>query len=256
MVLSISSSAQQAGFIRFLNQSHKGYASAAWKLASGLKINSAADDPAGLVISEQLRTRIASLNQEIENTSNLIHKYETGSSQVMELRSQLTEMRSLAIGAANEGFNSEAAQTAYDTQASYIVDRFNSAAGAAEFNGSKLLDGSEGSLGSVSTLEGVDLSTAASAQESIEVIDAAIAELDSIQVEIGATQKNELESRRSSLQITSENLIAAESQLRDTDYARQYSNMVMNMIKMQTSMALMSIDKTSSEGVLKLLSSK
>jgi len=225
------------------------------KLSSGLRINSGADDPAGLVISEQLRSRIASLNQEIENTSAQISKYETASSQVMEMRSKLTEMRTLAIGAANEGFNSEAAQQAYANTANYIADRFNADAANASYNGIALFDGSETALGEVTELTGVDLSTPQAAQDSIAAIDEKIAEIDALQVDIGATQKNELESQRRSLEVTSQNLQAAESQLRDTDFAMEYSSMVGNLIRMQSSLALMSHHEVSSKGVFKLLSS-
>ena len=109
------------------------------KLASGLSINRASDGPAALVISEQLRTQIASLNQEIENTSAMIGKYETASSFVSEIRSKLTELRTLAIGAANEGGNSESAQAAYAATADYIVSSHNHVLETAEYNGMSLL---------------------------------------------------------------------------------------------------------------------
>ena len=82
------------------------------KLSSGLSINSAADNPAGLIISEQLRSQIAGLNQRIANVTSSIHKYQTASSSISMLRTSLIELRSLALGAANEGLNSEAAQQA------------------------------------------------------------------------------------------------------------------------------------------------
>jgi len=92
------------------------------RLTSGLMIYRASDDPAGLVISEQLRAQIGSLNQEIENTTALINKYHTASSTVGELRRQATELRALAVGAANEGANNEASQLALSRAADYIVE--------------------------------------------------------------------------------------------------------------------------------------
>jgi flagellin len=226
------------------------------RLSSGLRINRASDDPAGLVISEKFRSQIASLNQEIENTTHLIGKYETGSSTVMEMRSQLTELRTLAVGAANEGFNDEASQAAFAQASGYIVRSFNATADSAVYNGSNMLDGSEGSLACVSKLENVDLSSAEGAQASLAVIDEAIAELDSVQVELGATQKNDLEARRSTLQITAQNLQAAESQLRDVDYALEVATMVGEMIKVQSSLALMSHTKIQANMVLNMLGTK
>lgn len=226
------------------------------RLSSGMKINSASDDPAGLVISERFRAQIASLNQEIENTTHLINKYETGSSTVMEMRSQLTELRSLAVSAANEGFNDETSQAALDRAADNIVDNFNRTADGAVYNGTNLFDGSEGSLANVAKLENVDLSSAEAAEASLALIDEKIAELDSVQIDLGATQKNALESRRSSLQITAQNLQAAESLLRDTDYAIEVVNMVREMIRLDASVALLSHTNIGANSVLKLLSSQ
>jgi flagellin len=226
------------------------------RLASGLKINRASDNPAGLVISEQFRSRIASLNQEIENTTQLINKYETASSTVMEMRSQLTELRTLAVGAANEGVNDASSQAAYVQASAYIVAGYNDTADSAVYNGHKMLDGSEGSLANVSKLENISLSSAENAEAAIVVIDEAIAELDAVQIDLGATQKNDLESRRSSLEVTAQNLQAADSLLRDLDYALEVANMVGEMIKVQTSLALMSHTKIQANSVLKMLSTK
>ena len=223
------------------------------KLASGLSINRASDGPATLVISEQLRSQIASLNQEIENTSATIGKYETASSFVSEMRSKLTELRTLAIGAANEGGNSESAQAAYAATADYIVSSYNDILETAEYNDMNLLDGSDGGLAEVSELEGVDLSSAESAGDSIAVIDTAINELDAVQVDLGATQKNELEAHRASLQVTVQNLQAAESVLRDTDYAKVYSTLVGEMVKFQASAALFAHSHIGANTVLGLL---
>ncbi len=224
------------------------------RLSSGLSINRASDGPAALAISEQLRTQIASLNQEIENTSTMIGKYETGSSYVSELRSKLTELRSLAVGAANEGGNSESAQVAYAATSDYILSNYNNVIDTAEYNGMNLLDGSEGSLAKVDQLEGIDLSSAESAQESIAVIDSAIEGLDEVQVDLGATQRYELEAHHASLQVTLQNLEAAQSQLRDTDYAQEYSTFLGEMIKFQANAALLAHWSISANTVLNLLS--
>ncbi|HUV31838.1 MAG TPA: flagellin [Acidobacteriota bacterium] len=223
------------------------------RLASGLRINRASDDPAGLVISEQLRSQIASLNSEIDNISSVISKYQTVSSTVGELRSQLTDLRALAVAAANEGGNSEEAQQAYNTAAGAIVNTFNSTAQNAEFNGSRTLDGSEGSLAEVSELTDIDLSTPQAAASSIQQIDGASAELDSVQTELGATQKNELESRRASLQVTRENLVAAESQVRDADYGMEYARFVSSMIRTQVAMAMVAHTALNGAGVVRLM---
>jgi flagellin len=224
------------------------------QLSSGLKINRAADGPAELVISEKLRSQIASLNQEIENLSMSINKYEYASSSVGQMRARLTELRSLAVGAANEGVNSENMQTAYDTAAQSIVSEYNDLAANAEYNCNKLFDGSEDSLGIISSLNGIDLTSASAAEQSIVIIDEAIKQVDQTQVNIGATQANNLESQRASLEVKRENLIAAESQLRDTDYALQYATIIRAIITHNAGIALLAHSLFNAEGVMQLLS--
>jgi len=222
------------------------------KLSSGLRINRASDDPAGLVISEQLRSQIAGLNQEIENLSASINKYETATSTVSSLRSSLTEMRTLAVAAANEGFLSDNAREAYAASAESLVVSFNDTVQNAEYNGAKLVDGSEGALAEVAEVSGIDLSTAEAAAQSIEVLDQAVSELDTVQVDLAATQKNDLESRRATLEITRENLTAAESQVRDTDYALEVSNFLGSMIRTQASLAMLTYSAISGASILSL----
>jgi flagellin len=209
------------------------------RLATGKKINSAADSPAGLMISKQLLTQIASLNQEIDNISANISKYATVSASVGELRSQLTELRSLAVGAANEGFNSQEAQDAYNIAAGAIISSYNLTAASAYYNGAPTLDGSPRSLASVTELADIDLSTADGAVAALERIDAAAAELDQISVDLGATQKNDLEARRQSLEVTRQNLSSAESIITDADYAAEASLFTASLIRSQMSLALL-----------------
>ncbi len=228
------------------------YASMA-KLSSGLAINVAADNPAGLVISEQFRARIASLNRQIENVSNTINKYRAVSGTVDSMRSRLVELRSLAVGAANEAGNSDEAQQAYSQAAEHIIESYNDTVASAEYNGMRVLDGSEGSLAAVAPLEGIDLSTPLNSAESLEKIDAAMRELDRVQIDLGATQKNDLESQLSSLLVRRESLTAAESQIRDLDYATEYSNFVGSMIRSQVNLALMSHTAGIANGLLRLM---
>ena len=256
MSLTINTNISSIALTRNIGISYERMYKSLQKLASGYRINSAADGPAQLIISEQLRSQIASLSQKIENTSALIGKYSTASSTISGLRSQLTELRSLAIGAANEGINNEASQQAYVDSAQSIVNSYNFTADNAEYNGASLFDGSERSLGVVNSLENIDLSSAEDAIASIDTIDSAIAELDALQVDIGATQKNELEFQQASMEITRENLIAAESNMRSTDVALELSNFLTEQIKFQAGIAMMSHQFLMSNLVVKLLGSK
>ncbi|MEZ5360068.1 MAG: flagellin [Candidatus Zixiibacteriota bacterium] len=238
---------------RGINRSYKSLMKTMEKLSSGLRINRASDDPAGLVISEKMRSRIASLNQEIENTSHAIRKYETADATIGELRSNLTELRKQALGASNEGFNFESTQDAYQAAAQNAVGNYNNVIATASYNGRNMLDGGEGSLADLSQLEGIDLSTPENASAAIAQIDEAMAELDAAQVEIGATQKNELETRRSNLEVTAENLTASESQIRDTDYMKELANQTRDELNLKSGVAMQAHANLSKETVLKLL---
>jgi len=222
------------------------------KLSSGLRINRASDDPAGLVISEQMRARIGSLNQEISNLSNQIDKYETASSSAMQMRSNLTELRSLAVAAANGGVNDSSIQQAYAAEASRLMATYNNTIDSTAFGKQKLLDGSEGSVTTITHLSGIDLSTPEAAEESIAMLDAEMGRLDSAITDLGATQKNDLESRRRNLQVEAENLTAAESQIRDVDYAREFSNFLKHQISLQASVSLMAHSYLSDRTIINL----
>lgn len=242
----------RAGVLSF-NSNWNDVMSSLQKLSSGRRINSAADDPAGLVISKQLQSQIGSLTQEIDNISQNINKYESVTSTVMELRDNLTELRSLAVGAANDGFNSEEAQQAYATAANSLVRTYNRTVANAEYNGRQTLDGSAGSLADVNDLEGIDLSNPEAAIAALDKIDQAAAELDDVTSDLAATQKNELESRLRSLQVTRQNLVAAESNIGDTDYALEVANVMSGLIRSKGTMALLAHSLMSADNVVNLL---
>jgi flagellin len=222
------------------------------KLASGKRINRASDGPAELVISMQLESRIVSLNREIEGVSSTINKYETVSSSVMQLRERLTELRSLAVGAANGGGNDDTSQEAFASSAELLVENYNRDIARAGYNGQATLDGSEGSLASISELEGIDLSSPESAAASLEGIDAAASELDHVMMDLGATMKHELRGRRQALEVTRENLIAAQSSILDTDYAVEISNFAAGLIRTRAAMAVLGHSLMTDRSVISL----
>ncbi|MCP4705981.1 MAG: flagellin FliC [candidate division Zixibacteria bacterium] len=254
MGLGIKNNLLAVNLNRNINQTLFNHGKSMEKLSSGWKINSAADDPAALVISEQMRTRIASLNQEIENVSYQISKYKTTDSALLQERSKLTELRTLAVAAANDGGIDDSARAAYQAEADNIVNSFNMIRESSEFGTQKLLDGSEGSIADVNELISVDLSDSEAAEASMNQIDDEIAHLDAQIADVGATQKNSLESRLTNLRIESQNLTAAESQIRDTDYTAEYSNFVKNQMLLKSTLSLFSHTSISSSSVLSLLS--
>ena len=224
------------------------------RLSSGLQINRASDNPAGLVISEQMRSQIASLNQEIENTAATINKYQTVSDSVQQIRSQLTDLRALAVGAANSGLNSEAVTAAYQAEADSIVAAVNDGIATAEYNGKKTIDGSAEALVDIPTLGAVDFSSPQSVEQAIASVDDAIRSVDDGLVEIGAVQKNELETTLRSLEQSKGDLVASESQVRDTDFGDYMAAYVGSMIQQKATIALMAHSRISAATVLSLLS--
>lgn len=253
MGLGIRTNISAWDLVRRLNASELALYSSLEKLTSGLAINRASDGPAILIISERLRSQIASLEQQVENLSAQQHKYEYASSALMELRSHLTELRSLAIGAANEGGNDEAMQAAYDTTAQDIVAAYNQVIETAEYNGRPLFDGSTGSLADIPALSGIDLTSAASAEASISALDDAVRTLDHVQIDLGATQRHELAAQQRMLSITRQNLIAAESELRDTDFVMEWTNFLAESMRLRAGIALFAHSRLNAESVLLLL---
>lgn len=252
MGMTLNSTALSLSSSIYLNANLWTMLKSAEKLSSGLRINSAADDPAGLVISETLRSSIASLNAEINNLTANIGKYQTTSSTIQTLRSSLTDLRALAVGAANEGGNSEGAQAAYAQGADSLVNTFNSIVSGAEYNGMKTLDGSTGSLAAIDALQGIDLSTTAGAEAAMEAIDLAAENLDTAIVDLGATQRYDLEARVDGLRVTRQNLIAAESQIRDVNFLEEFSNMIGSQIRTQAALAMMAHSNIMGSTVLQL----
>lgn len=222
-------------------------------LVSGDRIFAASEDPAGLVISEQLRAQIGSLNAEIENLSATSNKYSYVASTMGGMHDQLSQIRSLAVAASNSATNSPEAQAAYNRAAADLVQQYNRTIANTEYNGHKSLDGSQGSLADLSDLRNIDLSSAGSAATSITVVDSAMNEVEQAQINLGATQRNELDSRRAQLEVTRENLVASESQIRDADFASVYSDFVANMIRARVGLALSTYAKISGANILKLL---
>lgn len=133
------------------------------KLSSGFRVNRAADDPAGLVISEQFRAQIAGLNRAVQNSEASINMIQTAEGALNEINNLLVGMRELAIHAANEGVNDEnqlAADQAEITNAISTIDRI---AANTQFGTKKLLDGSAANVASITTSNTSGLTIAESA---------------------------------------------------------------------------------------------
>jgi flagellin len=119
------------------------------RLSSGLRINSAADDPAGLIISEEMKAQISGINQAVSNTQDAINMSKTAEAAMAQVQSLLTNMRGLAVNAANGAVADTATLQADQTQVLSSIQSINQIATSTQFGTKKLLDGSSGSQGNI-----------------------------------------------------------------------------------------------------------
>jgi flagellin len=209
------------------------------KLSSGLRINRAADDAAGLSISEKMRAQIRGLEQGTRNAQDGISMIQTAEGGLNEIHSILQRMRELAVQASN-GTNASEDLTAIKDEMDELVNEIDHIAESTNFNGTNLLKNSSDTITlqigySDQTYDKLDIdltaiqSDAASltvdsldvtsdANGAITSIDTAIANVSSFRSKLGAYQ-NRLEHTINNLQTTAENMTASESRIRDVDYA-------------------------------------
>jgi flagellin len=218
------------------------------KLSSGLRINRAGDDAAGLAISEKMRGQIRGLEMASKNSQDAISLIQTAEGALNETHSILQRMRELAVQASNDTNNSND-RTALQNEMDQLAKEINRIANNTQFNTKDLLKGdfassalsfqvganpnqtisltignmSAASLGvaltNTESATGLDISSAsASFADAISKIDAAIQTVSSERAKLGAYQ-NRLEHTINNLGTSAENLTAAESRIRDVDYA-------------------------------------
>ncbi len=244
------------------------------KLSSGLRINRAADDAAGLAISEGLKSDIRALGQASRNASDGISMVQTAEGALNEVSNIMLRMKELAEQSLNG--------TLSDTERGYLNDEFTALsaeidriAQSTEFNGTSLLDSSGGSVSIQVGIEtnaydsiAVDLSTnrdattlglaagidtAANATTAMGQIDTAIETVSSARSSFGAVQ-NRLESSIRNINNTSENLSAANSRIRDVDIASETSKMTSYQILQQAGVSILAQANMTSGLALSLLS--
>lgn len=239
----VNSNADSLNTLRAVHESYKKMQSSTEKLSSGKKINRASDDPAGLIISEKMRSHIASVEKELENIDRSSRKLDTADSDLANLQESLREMRDSAQAAANEGGNSEEAQRAYQESVDASIKAYNQSQQEASYSGQKLFDGSSESVADIEEMHHLDVSTPENAQEAVAAIDEKIKEISNVRGELGAIQKNDLTARRNSLETELVNLSASESSVRDTDMALEYVNFVKNEMQVKAGIAMLAQQK-------------
>jgi flagellin len=250
------------------------------KLSSGLRINRAADDAAGLGISEKLRGQVRGLNQALRNAQDAISLVQTAEGALIEVHAMIQRMRELAVQAVN-GTNSQADRDSIALEASTLWAEISRISGATKFNGVALLDGTTTSLVfqigataadslSVSltavTQSGLDSGSAianfasstagavdsADASAAITQLDAALVTVSTARGKYGAIQ-NRFEYTINSLAVSVENLAASESRIRDLDVAAEMVNFTKAQILQQAGTAILAQANQAPQSVLSLL---
>lgn len=247
------------------------------KLSSGYRINRAGDDAAGLAISESMRSQINGLTQASRNAEDAIGLIQTAEGALTEVHSMLQRMSTLATEAANGTYNS-VARGNIQSEVDELLAEIDRIANNTDFNGIKpLADASKGQKmtfqigptasetisikissmtaeGIAASLKGLKIGTTDTkvANSAIATIKAAIDNVSEYRARLGAAQ-NRLEHTVANLDVTAENIQAAESRIRDTDMADEITAFTKNNILLQASQSMLSQANVVPQSVLSLL---
>ena len=256
-----------------LNRAESGANQALSRLSSGQRLNSAADDAAGVAISDRLNAHVRGTNQAIRNSNDGISMAQTADVALGESTEILQRMRELSVQSGNGTYNDNdrKAMNSEFTQLQSELDRIS---GETSFNGKKLLDGSQAdegmsfqvgasanntievTIGGASQAdlgtEALNISTVQGAQVAIEGIDEALSQVSEVRGDLGAVQ-NRFASTINNLTNSGENTAAANSRIADADMAAEASNLIKNQILQKASVAMQAQANQSGEMLLSLL---
>lgn len=286
MALTVNTNTTSLNVQKNLNRASDALSTSMSRLSSGLKINSAKDDAAGLQISNRMSSQIRGQNVAVKNANDGISMAQTAEGALQESTNILQRMRELAVQARN-GTNGTADQTATNAEFAQMSDELTRISASTNLNGKNLLDGSAGTMtlqvgsntGSAnhidltlsSKFDAVSLSVgsgtvvltgttavsgagsaATNIDNAITAIDAAIASIGATRANLGASQ-NRLTSTISNLQNITENVTAAQGRVQDTDFAAETANLTKQQTLQQASTAVLAQANQLPSAVLKLL---
>jgi len=277
MGLRINTNVQSLIAQRTLSKANEMQKDSLERMSSGSRINKAADDAAGLAISENMRATIRSLGADGRNANDGVSMIQTAEGGMNEVGNILVRFRELAIQASSDTIG-DRERGFLDKEVQALKKELDRISSATEFNGHKLLNGegeayefqvgvrndpnsdrivfSTEHLNSSASGLGVDGMTVATkdeARDNLDVIDEALKRTVESRAELGALQ-NRLTSTISNIQIYTENLSTANSRIRDTDVAAESSNLTKANILNQAGVAVLSQANQSSSLALRLLS--
>jgi flagellin len=244
------------------------------RLSSGFRINRAADDAAGLQISDRLTTQVQGLNQAVRNANDAISLTQTAEGALGEVTTSLQRIRTLAVQSQN-GINSSADRTALQKEVTALKNEISRIASDSQFGNLDILKGSFSSKFLVGANAGqtisvnlsrvsgygasglgiaaTDVSTVDGASTALTAITAAISAVGGVRADLGALQ-NRFQSTIRNLSNISENIAGARSRIRDTDFAFETAELTKNQIIQQASLSVLSQAKQRPQAALSLLS--
>ncbi|GAB3504996.1 flagellin domain-containing protein [Pseudoxanthomonas daejeonensis] len=243
------------------------------RLSSGLRINSAKDDAAGLAISQRMTTQVRGMDVAARNANDGISLAQTAEGALSSIGDNMQRIRELAVQAAN-GTNSAEDRSALQKEVKQLSDEITRVKDNSNFNGTKLLNGSTTSFTiqvgadagadnqiAISTVDmsatatavaALDISSASGATAALTAIDTQLQSVNTARADLGAIQ-NRFSSVISNLQTSSENLSAARSRIQDTDYAKETAELTRTQILQQAGTAMLAQAKSVPQNVLGLL---
>lgn len=271
MALTVNTNIASMSALNNLNQSNRNLSGTLERISSGLRINSAADDAAGLAVAENLDATTRSLGVAARNTNDGIGIIQTAESAANETSNILKRMRELAVQASSDTLgNDERAFIDQEVQA--LTQEIDRIAAVTDFNGVNLASGGTisvqvgvnntandsiditlGDLRSASLgIGGIDMTTSAGAGSSLADIDDALEAVGTARSGYGATQ-NRLESTLRHLENYQVNLASAESQIRDADFAKEASEMAKYQTMQQAGIATLAQATSISQAAIQLI---
>jgi flagellin len=273
MALTINTNVASLNAQRNLGTSQTALSKSMQRLSSGLRINSAKDDAAGLAISDRMTAQIRGLNQAARNANDGISLAQTAEGALQETTSILQRMRELAVQSANDT-NTATDRTSLQAEVTALVAEVGRIATTTSFNGKVLLNGDFATAAAVfhvgananqsisvtiasatATALSINATTVAThtgAEAAITSVDAALATVDTSRGNLGAVQ-NRFESTIANLNNVAENLSAARSRILDADIAQETSAMTKNNILQQAGVAILAQANQAPQLALSLL---
>lgn len=280
MAMTINTNAASLNAQRNLTTSQGSLATTLQRLSSGLRVNSAKDDAAGLAIAERMNAQVKGMNVAIRNANDGISLAQTAEGALGKIGENLQRMRELAVQSANDT-NSDDDRTALDTEFKALALENERVIDNTKFNGEELLTGAGGNAGTFSFQIGANTTadnqisiitsdvaaaittavqgatatlgtTSATALTAVGAIDTALTKINGTRSEFGAAQ-NRFEAVIGNLQVSVENQSAARGRIMDADFASETANLSRTQILQQAGTAMLAQANSLPQNVLSLL---